>query len=104
PMQLMELTRPDHPLLQLLLREAPGTYQHSLQVANLAEQASEQIGANILLTRVGALYHDVGKINNPIFFIENQVAGILNPHDDLDPLTSAQTIIRHVTDGLELGR
>jgi putative nucleotidyltransferase with HDIG domain len=104
PMQLMELTRPDHPLLQVILREAPGTYQHSLQVANLAEQAAESIRADTLLTRVGALYHDAGKATNPIFFIENQVPGFLNPHDDLDPATSAATIIRHVNDGVDLAR
>jgi putative nucleotidyltransferase with HDIG domain len=101
-LQLMEISRPDHKLMQLLLRSAPGTYQHSLQVANLAEQAAEQIGADALLTRVGALYHDVGKTLNPYYFIENQVSDSLNPHDDLDPLTSSQTIIRHVTDGLDL--
>lgn len=104
PMQLMELTRPDHPLLQRLLHDSPGTYQHSLQVANLAEQAAEQIGADTLLTRVGALYHDAGKALNPVFFIENQMPGFLNPHDDLDPATSAATIIRHVTDGLLLAK
>lgn len=104
PMQLMELSRPDNLLLQSLLRDSAGTYQHSLQVANLAEQAAERIGADPLLVRVGALYHDVGKTLNPVFFIENQMTGMLNPHDDLDPLTSAQTIIRHVTDGLTLGR
>lgn len=104
PLQLMELARPDHPLLQFILRRAPGTYQHSLQVANLAEQAAEQINADALLTRVGALYHDAGKALNPSFFIENQVAYQLNPHDDLDPETSAAIIIRHVTDGVELAR
>lgn len=103
-LQLMEMSRPDHPLLQLLLRSAPGTYQHSLQVANLAEQAAERIGADALLTRVGALYHDVGKAFNPAFFIENQVPGNLNPHDDLDPEMSAAMIIRHVTEGMELAR
>jgi putative nucleotidyltransferase with HDIG domain len=101
-LQLMELSRPDHPLLQQLLRNAPGTYQHSLQVANLAEQAAERIDADTLLTRVGALYHDVGKTLNPIFFIENQAAGSPNPHDSLDPYESSEIIIRHVTDGLEL--
>lgn len=104
PLQLMELTRPDHPLLQMILHEAPGTYQHSLQVANLAEQAAERVGADPLLTRVGALYHDAGKALNAVFFIENQVPGFLNPHDDLDPLTSSSTIIRHIYDGLELAR
>jgi putative nucleotidyltransferase with HDIG domain len=104
PIQLMDLTRPDHPLLQILLRDAPGTYQHSLQVANLAEQAAEQIGADPLLTRVGALYHDIGKTLNPIFFIENQPPGFLNPHDMLSPEESAAIIIRHVTEGLKLGQ
>jgi len=104
PMQLTELSRPDQPILQLILREAPGTYQHSLQVANLAEQAAERIGADALLTRVGALYHDMGKSENPVFFIENQVPGHPNPHDELDPLTSSAIIIRHVTDGLDLAK
>jgi putative nucleotidyltransferase with HDIG domain len=104
PLQLIELSRPDHPLQQLLLRNAPGTYQHSLQLANLVEQAAEVIGADAMLARVGALYHDIGKVNNPFFFIENQPAGDLNPHNDLDPESSASTIIRHIPDGLELGR
>ena len=104
PMQLMELTRPDHPLLQRILHDAPGTYQHSLQVANLAEQAAEQVGADPLLTRVGALYHDAGKAVNPFYFIENQVPGFHNPHDDLDPVSSAAIIIRHVAEGLKLAR
>ncbi len=102
PLQLVELTRPDSPLLQFILRNAPGTYQHSLQVANLAEQAAEQIGADPLLTRVGALYHDAGKALNPFYFIENQLPGELNPHDDIDPADSASKIIRHVSDGLDL--
>ena len=103
-LQLMEISRPDHKLLQNLLRNAPGTYQHSLQVANLAEQAADQIGADPLLTRVGSLYHDVGKTINPAFFIENQVSGSPNPHDELDPAISSEIIIRHVTDGLELAQ
>jgi putative nucleotidyltransferase with HDIG domain len=103
-LQLMEISRPDHPLLQFILRNAPGTYQHSLQVANLAEQGAEIIGADTLLTRVGAIYHDSGKALNPHFFIENQLPGNTNPHDSLDQVTSAQTIIRHVSDGLELAR
>jgi putative nucleotidyltransferase with HDIG domain len=102
-LQLIELSRPDHPLLQLLLRSAPGTYQHSLQVANLAEQAARSIGANTLLTRVGALYHDVGKSERPQFFIENQLSG-QNIHEQLDPATSASMILAHVTDGIELAR
>ncbi len=100
--QLMELAKPDHPLLQYLLRQAPGTYQHSLQVANLAEQAAESVNANAFLTRVGALYHDVGKARNPAFFIENQIPGSLNPHDNLSPEESAAIIIRHVSDGVDL--
>jgi len=103
-LQLIELSRPDHPLQQLLLRNAPGTYQHSLQLANLVEQAAETIGADATLARVGALYHDIGKIINPYFFIENQPPGNVNPHNDLDPEASAATIIRHVSDGLDLAR
>jgi putative nucleotidyltransferase with HDIG domain len=103
-LQLMEISRPDHPLLQFILRNAPGTYQHSLQVANLAEQAAENIGADTLLTRVGAIYHDAGKALNPFFFIENQLPGNTNPHDNLSPVSSSQIIIRHVNDGLELAR
>ena len=104
PLQLIELTRPDHPLLKYMLLNAPGTYQHSLQVANLAEQAAERIGADALLTRVGALYHDAGKAMNPYFFIENQMPGNLNPHDELDPELSSATIVKHVPDGIELAR
>jgi len=102
-LQLIELSRPDHPLLQLLLRSAPGSYQHSLQVANLAEQAARAIGANPLLTRVGALYHDVGKALRPQFFIENQILGH-NIHEQLDPATSSSMILSHVQDGIELAR
>ncbi len=102
--QLMELAKPDHPLLQYLLRQAPGTYQHSLQVANLAEQAAESVNANAFLTRVGALYHDVGKTSAPAFFIENQIPGSLNPHDNLPPEESAAIIIQHVFDGVNLAR
>jgi putative nucleotidyltransferase with HDIG domain len=104
PLQLIELSRPDHPLQLLLMRNAPGTYQHSLQLANLVEQAAETIGADATLARVGALYHDIGKLVDPFFFIENQPAGDINPHNNLDPETSASTIIRHVSDGLELAR
>ena len=103
-MRLLEISRPDTPLLQFLLRNAPGTYQHSLQVANLAEQAAESIGADALLVRVGALFHDVGKAQNPLFFIENQASGNVNTHEDLAPEESAEIIIRHVTDGVALGR
>ncbi len=102
--RLIELSQPSQPLLQRMLREAPGTYQHSLQVANLAELAAERIGANPLLTRVGALYHDIGKTIYPQFFIENQAEGV-NPHDSLnDPQRSAQIIIDHVIEGEKLAR
>jgi putative nucleotidyltransferase with HDIG domain len=103
-LQLLEISRPDHPLLQFILRNAPGTYQHSLQVANLAEQAAEVIGADPLLVRVGALYHDAGKAMNPQYFIENQVPGSPNPHDSLDPYESAEIILEHVTEGVALGK
>ncbi|MGE5775582.1 MAG: HDIG domain-containing metalloprotein, partial [Chloroflexota bacterium] len=103
-LQLIEISRPDFPLLQFFLRNAPGTYQHSLQVANLAEQAAEAIGADALLTRVGALFHDVGKALNPMFFVENQQQDQINTHEDLSPDESAGAIIDHVTDGLVLAR
>jgi len=103
-LQLIEISRPDFPLLQFFLRNAPGTYQHSLQVANLAEQGAELIGADALLTRVGAMFHDVGKSMNPMFFIENQPQGQINTHDDLDPAEAAATIIAHVNDGYTLAR
>jgi hypothetical protein len=102
-MRLIELSRPEHPLLQRMLREAPATYHHSLMVANLAEQGAEGIDANALLARVGAYYHDIGKIARPYFFSENQAEG-LNPHDRLDPETSAEVIVGHVSDGLKLAR
>ncbi len=101
-LQLQELARLDHPLLQELLRQAPGTYHHSLMVANLAEQAASQIGADAPLVRVGSFYHDVGKIARPYFFTENQEGA--NAHARLDPRTSADTIISHVADGLELAK
>ena len=98
-LKIIELSQPNHPLLQRLLREAPGTYQHSLQVANLAELGAQQIDANAPLVRIAAMYHDVGKILNPHFFIENQAEGV-NPHDDLnDPYQSARIIIGHVPEG-----
>lgn len=103
-LRLIELSQPNHPLLQRLLREAPGTYQHSLQVANLSEQAANAVGANSELVRVAAMYHDVGKMMNPVFFIENQAEQI-NPHDTLnDPYRSASIIISHVPDGDRLAR
>jgi putative nucleotidyltransferase with HDIG domain len=102
--QLLDISRPDYPLLQFFLRNAPGTYQHSLQVANLAEQAAEKIGADPLLTRVGAQFHDIGKALNPTFFIENQIPGNVNAHHDIPPEESAATIIRHVTEGVQLAK
>lgn len=102
-MQLLELSRPDQSLLRMILRNAPGTYQHSLQVANLAEHAGEAINANTLLLRVGALYHDAGKATKPKYFVENQ-GPEGNPHDQLDPSTSARLIMQHVIDGLDLAR
>lgn len=102
--KLLELGQPSKPLLQRLLREAPGTYQHSLMVANLAEQAAEAIGADAQLTHIAALYHDIGKMSNPIYFVENQ-QGISNPHDTLnDPYRSAEIIIGHVTEGDDMAR
>ncbi len=104
PIRLLDISRPDHPLLKKILQEAPGTYQHSLLVANLAERAAEAIGADTLLSRVGALFHDVGKTINPNFFIENQIPGQKNPHDQLDPRKSAKIIISHVSDGVLLAK
>jgi len=101
--QLIELSRPTHTLLAELLRRAPGTYHHSLLVSNLAEQAAIRIGANALLCRVGAYYHDVGKMIRPYFFAENTRAGV-SLHDNLDPETSVQVIISHVTDGVRLAK
>lgn len=103
-LQLLDISRPDLPLMQFFLRNAPGTYQHSLQVANLAEQAAEKIGADPLLTRVGALFHDIGKALNPTFFIENQLPGNVNAHQDANPEEVSATIIRHVTDGIQLAK
>jgi putative nucleotidyltransferase with HDIG domain len=100
---LIELGNSNQRLLRELARSAPGTFQHSLQVANLAEEASYAIGGNSLLVRVGALYHDIGKIDAPMYFIENQVTGI-NPHDSLSFEESAKIIIRHVTHGLNLAK
>ncbi|GAB4461763.1 MAG: HDIG domain-containing protein [Anaerolineae bacterium] len=100
--QLLDLGRPTQPLLRQLLLKAPGTYHHSLMVSNLAEQAAERIGADSLLVRVMAYYHDIGKMQRPYFFIENQPEGMENVHEKLDPQISAKIIISHVTDGLDL--
>ncbi|MEH7343755.1 HD family phosphohydrolase [Bacillus sp. JJ1532] len=101
--RLIELTSPNHPLLRKILTEAPGTYHHSVMVANLSESACEAIGANGLLARVGCYYHDIGKTKRPQFFIENQM-NIENPHDRLPPQTSKNIIIAHATDGAEMLR
>ncbi len=101
--QLLELLRPDHPLLHELQIKAPGTYQHSIVLGNLAEAAAVAIGADALLVRVGAYYHDIGKTGRPYFFVENQL-GVLNPHDGLDPGASARIVIDHVTEGVALAR
>jgi len=98
---LIELTNTNAPLLRELAFTAPGTFQHSLQVANLAENAIYSIGGNALLVRAGALYHDIGKLENPLYFIENQSSGF-NPHDKLPYEESAQIIIRHVSQGVEM--
>jgi putative nucleotidyltransferase with HDIG domain len=98
---LLELSAPSRPLLRRLSLEAPGTYAHSVAMANLVEAACNRIGANGLLGRVGCYYHDIGKVKNPMYFVENQIPGN-NPHDRLKPLQSAQIIKAHVTDGLAL--
>ena len=100
---LLELTDTNSPLLRRLSDEAPGTFQHSLQVANLAEMGALEIGANALLIRAGAIYHDIGKLKNPLFFIENQ-SSKFNPHDEIEFDESAQIIIDHVLDGIEIAK
>lgn len=100
-MKLIELSNPNHPLLKKILIEAPGTYHHSVMVANLADTACESIGANGLLARVGAYYHDIGKTVRPAYFIENQ-HGEKNPHDTLPPERSRDIIIAHAEDGAQL--
>ena len=98
---LLELSDPSRPLLRRLSLEAPGTYAHSVAMANLVEAACNRIGANGLLGRVGCYYHDIGKVKNPLYFVENQIPGN-NPHDRLKPVQSAQIIKAHVIDGLAL--
>ncbi|OAB78996.1 HD family phosphohydrolase [Cochleicola gelatinilyticus] len=100
---LLELSDTNSKLLKELSNKAPGTFHHSLNVANLAEAAANEIGANAMLVRVGALYHDIGKMTNPTFFTENQVNSI-NSHNELDPKESAQIIIDHVINGVETAR
>ena len=97
---LLELSDTNHPLLKEMSEKAPGTFHHSLQVCNLAENAAMEIDGNVLLIRAGALYHDIGKIDNALFFIENQMAGV-NPHDELSSDESAKMIISHVIRGIE---
>ena len=103
PYRLAEMAEADQPLLQQLEEKAPGTYQHSLAVANLAEAAAKAISVDVKLVRAGALYHDVGKLVRPKFFIENQL-GAKNPHDLMSPEDSRDRVLAHVTDGLELAK
>lgn len=103
PTKLLEISTPSHPLLQRLMVEAPGTYHHSVLVANLADAASNAVGGYSLLARVGAYFHDVGKLENPLFFKENQ-RNNFNPHDNFSPWESAAIILRHTTDGVALLR
>src|SRR5207253_11424799 len=100
---LLELSDPSRPLLRRLSVEAPGTYAHSVAMANLVEAECNRIGANGLLGRVGCYYHDIGKVKNPQYFVENQTRGN-NPHDRLKAYQSAEIIRAHVTDGLVLAR
>jgi hypothetical protein len=100
---LVELSDTNHPLLRRLAEKAPGSFQHSLQVGNLAQEAVYKIGGNPLLVRTGAMYHDIGKIVSPIFFTENQNTGF-NPHANLDYEKSAQTIIQHIENGVKIAR
>ena len=102
-LSLLELSDTNSQLLRDLSDHAPGTFHHALQVANLAEAAANEIGANALLVRVGALYHDIGKMNNPIYFSENQAANY-NPHNELSPEESASIILNHVIDGIEIAK
>ena len=100
---LLELSSTNTPALRALSRRAPGTFQHSMQVANIVEDLVSEIGGDVLLAKVGALYHDIGKTRNPLYFTENQTSGF-NPHNELDYSESARLITSHVTMGLELAR
>ena len=102
PSKLIELSNPNQPLLRRLMIETPGTYHHSMVVANLAEAAAEAVGANALLARVGAYYHDIGKLIRPMYFKENQMGE--NPHDKTDPRVSTAILTEHTRDGVELAR
>jgi len=100
---LLELSNTNSKLLRELAEKAPGTFQHSMQVANLAEASANEIGANAMLVRTGALYHDIGKMLNPMYFTENQTTSV-NPHNELTPRDSAKIIIDHVIEGIELAK
>ena len=102
PSKLIELSNPNQPLLRRLMIETPGTYHHSMIVANLAEAAAEAIGADALLARVGAYYHDIGKLIRPVYFKENQIGE--NPHDKTDPRVSTAILTEHTRDGVELAK
>ena len=102
-LSLLELSDTNSKLLRTLSEKAPGTFHHSLQVANIAEAAANEVDANSLLVRVGALYHDIGKMNNPLYFSENQSTNY-NPHHELDPFESSQLILNHVTEGIEIAK
>jgi len=101
--RLMRAASPEHPLMRELMTKAPGTYAHSVAAANLAEAGAEEIGADALVARVGAYFHDVGKIRRPVYFFENQANGE-NPHDEAKPTLSALIITSHVRDGMALGK
>ncbi|NLX82451.1 MAG: HDIG domain-containing protein [Clostridiales bacterium] len=103
PMRLLDLTNPNHPLMRRLLMEAPGTYHHSIIIANLAETAAEAVGANPLLARAGAYFHDIGKLRRPLYFKENQI-GSGNIHDTTSPQVSAAIIVSHVREGIALAK
>jgi putative nucleotidyltransferase with HDIG domain len=103
PVRLVELSNPNTPLLKRMLTEAPGTYHHSIIVANLAEGAADAIGANGLLARVGAYYHDIGKLKRPHYFKENMISSE-NPHDKINPSLSTNIITSHTKEGLELAK
>ncbi len=103
PLKLLELSNPNQPLLKRLLLEAPGTYHHSIVVGSLSERAAEEVGADSLLARTSAYYHDIGKLKHPFMFKENQI-GMSNPHDRLEPAKSAEIIINHVAEGIKLAK
>jgi hypothetical protein len=103
PIKLLEYANPNHPLMKKMLLEAPGTYHHSIMVANLSEAAAHEINCNTFLTRVGAYFHDIGKTEKPYFYVENQYNGH-NPHDQFVPMVSAKIIKDHVTKGIQLGK